>query len=88
MNDFKHLHTVNFDLFELWVICRMSSFGDRDLSPFFIGGYRNALILKSLELLVSSLGLEATFSLDKGRFLESAGLRHIGMNTYPNTAAS
>jgi len=68
MNNLEHLDAVDFDLLEFGIISRMSGLCDRDLSPFFIGGYRNTLILECLELLIGSLGFETSFSLDQGRF--------------------
>ena len=65
MNNLEHLHTIDFDLLEFGVIRRMSSLCNRYLSPFLVGRYRDALILKSLEFFIGALGFKAPFSLDQ-----------------------
>lgn len=68
MYDLKHLDTIDLDLLKFGVVGRVTSLGDRDLSPFLVGGNWNPQILKRLELFVGTLRLEAALSLYKRGF--------------------
>lgn len=37
MNHLEHFHSVDINLLELWIIGGMSSLGDGNFSPFFVG---------------------------------------------------
>lgn len=65
VDHFKHLDTIDINLLEFRIIGGVSRLGNRNFSPFLIGGYRDALVLEGFELFVGPLRLETTLSLDK-----------------------